>query len=222
MLDEQDDYITPGAFIPAATRYGLMNKIDRWVIAKLFNDYSHVFMQNSDLVLNLNLSAQSIADDSMIDYVTQLFDTTVILPKQICFEISETVLINNYTSAGLFIEQIGNLGCAFALDNFGSGLSSFAYLKSIKVDFLKIDGDLIRDICDDIVDRTMIESINTMAHLLGVKSIAECADNERVIREIKKLGLDYAQGYFLGDLVSLDNFTNLGSENRDIASILLN
>ena len=222
MLSDRDEYISPGAFIPAATRYGMMGKIDRWVIARLFNDYSHIFMQNPNLVLNLNLSAQSVADDSMIDYVRQLFEKTVILPKQICFEISENVLINNLTSAGLFIEQIGDLGCAFALDNFGSGLSSFAYLKNIKVDFLKIDGDLIRDIKDDIVDRTMIESINTMAHLLGIRSIAECADSESVIHEIKKLGLDYAQGYYLGDLVSLDNFTNLGLENQNISGIVIN
>jgi len=222
MLDDQNNFITPGAFIPAAARYGLMNKIDRWVIGKLFSDYSHVFVQNPDMVLNLNLSAQSVADNSMIDFVISLFEHSAISPKQICFEISETVLINNFTSAGLFIVQVGSLGCAFALDNFGSGLSSFSYLKNIKVDFIKIDGDLIRDICDDIVDRTMIESINTMAHLLGVRSIAECADNERVISEIKRLGLDYAQGFYLGDPVLLDDFANLNGGNRNVSSIQLN
>lgn len=222
MLDDQDGFITPGAFIPAATRYGLMNKIDRWVIGKLFNDYAHVFVQNPDMVLNLNLSAQSIVDNSMIEFVISLFKQSVILPRQICFEISETILINNFTSAGLFIEQAGSLGCAFAVDNFGSGLSSFSYLKNINVDFVKIDGDLIRDVCDDIVDRTMVGSINTMAHLLGVRSIAECADNERVIAEIRKLELDYAQGFYLGDPVLLDNFTNLNAENRSAFSIQLN
>jgi len=222
MLDDQDDFITPGAFIPAATRYGLMNKIDCWVINKLFNEYSHIFVQNPNLVLNINLSAQSIVDNSMVELVISLFERSVILPKQICFEISETLLINNYTSAGLFIEKLGSLGCAFALDNFGSGLSSFSYLKNINVDFIKIDGDLIRDVCDDIVDRTMVESINTMAHLLGVRTIAECADNEQVIAEIIKLELDYAQGYYLGEPVLLDSFTSLKAESRSAFSLQLN
>lgn len=222
MLGEQGDLIKPGTFIPAANRYGLMNKIDRWVITRLFRDYTHIFIQNPDLVLNVNLSAQSIADNSMIDFIINAFSDEIVSPGQICFEISETVLINNLSSASLFIEQVGSFGCAFALDNFGSGVSSFSYLKNIQVDFIKIDGNLIRDICDDIVDRTMIESINTMAQLLGIKSIAECADQQNVIDEIKTIGLDYAQGYYLGELVALDNFANLDASSRSISGVLIN
>jgi EAL domain-containing protein (putative c-di-GMP-specific phosphodiesterase class I) len=212
MRDSGDKYMKPGAFMPAASRFGMMGQVDRWVISKLFNDYSHIFMQNPDIVMNINLSAQSIDDDLMADFITQLLDKTVINPNQVCFEIAETVLINHYSSACLFIEQIGQFGCAFAIDDFGSGLSSFSYLKSIKIDFLKIDGDLIRDVCDDLIDKTMIESIHTMGHLLGIKSIAECADSEAIINEIRQIGIDYAQGYYLGDPVSLDNFTNLKPE----------
>lgn len=209
MLDADGEYIVAGAFIPSANRYGLMGQIDRWVIKKLFEDYSHIFMQNPDLVLNLNLSAQSVSDNSLIDFVTQLFEKTVVLPHQICFELSETVLINNFTNAGILIEQLGSLGCAFALDDFGNGLSSFSYLKNIKIDFIKIDGILIRDICDDAVDLGMVESINNMAHLMDIKTIAECADSEVVIQQLKELELDYAQGYYLGEPVSMDSFTSL-------------
>lgn len=222
MLDADGEYIAAGAFIPAAIRYGLMKQIDRWVIKKLFEGYSHIFMQNPDLVLNLNLSAQSVGDDSLIDYVTHLFGKTVVSPHQICFELSETVLINNFTSAGILIEQLGKLGCAFALDDFGNGLSSFSYLKNTRVDFIKIDGTLIRDICDDKVDRSMVESINTMAHLMDIKTIAECADSEAVIQLLRELELDYAQGYYLGEPVSMDSFTSLKAVGIAVSEIQVN
>lgn len=222
MLDTEDKYLKPGAFIPTASRFGMMGQIDRWVIGKLFNDYSHVFMQNPDLVMNINLSVQAVSDELTIDFISRQFETSVVSPHQICFEITETILTNHFSSARLFIEQIGSLGCACALDDFGSGLSSFSYLKGIGVDFLKIDGDLIRDICDDVVDRTMIESINTMAHLLGIKTIAKCADSEAIIHEIRQLGIEYAQGYYLGDPVSMDNFTNLKSENFNRPGAFIN
>ncbi|MDH5355468.1 MAG: EAL domain-containing protein [Gammaproteobacteria bacterium] len=222
MLDADGEYIAAGAFIPAANRFGLMRQIDRWVIKKLFEGYSHVFMQNPDLVLNLNLSAQSVADDSLIDYVTRLFEETVVSPHQICFELSETVLINNFTSAGILIEQLGRLGCSFALDDFGNGLSSFGYLKNVKIDFIKIDGTLTRDICEDVVDRSMVDSINTMAHLMGIKTIAECADSDKVIQQLKELELDYAQGYYLGEPVSMDSFTSLKIAELEDSVVLVN
>jgi len=222
MLDGQGKHISPGAFLPAANRFGLMQQIDRWVIKKVFEDYSHIFMQNPDLVLNLNLSAQSVADDSLVDYIIQLFDRTIISPRQVCFEVTETVLINNFTNTGFLIEQLGGLGCSFALDDFGSALSSFSQVRNLKIDFIKIDGALIRDITNDVVDKAMIESINNMGHLLGIKTIAECADSEAVIQELKKLGLDYAQGYYLSEPVSMDKFTNLKTISQDASGIQVN
>ena len=222
LLDSNEQHISPGAFIPAANRFGLMKQIDRWVVKKVFEDYSHIFMQNPDLVLNLNLSAQSVADDSLVDYINQQFEKTVISPHQICFEIAETVLINNFTNAGILVQRLGGLGCAFALDDFGSGLSSFSHFKNLKIDFIKIDGSLIRDITDDEIDYAMIESINNMGHLLGIKSIAECADSEPVIQALKKMGLDYAQGYYLGEPVSMDKFTNLKASFLNASNIQVN
>ncbi|MCP4488217.1 MAG: EAL domain-containing protein [Gammaproteobacteria bacterium] len=219
---EGEAHVSPGAFIPAANRYGLMPQVDRWVVRKLFEDYAYIFMQNPDLVLSLNLSAQAIADDSMIDYVIKSFEQTVVSPHQICFEITEAVLINNFTSASVFIQQIGSYGCAIALDNFGSSLSSFSSLRSLKIDLIKIDGALIRDVMDDAVDQAMIESINNMAHLLGIETVAECADSEVIIQELKKIGLDYGQGYHLSEPVSMNNFTNLRSSSTNTSDIQVN
>jgi len=222
LLNSEGKHISPGAFIPAANRFGLMKQIDRCVIRKVFEDYSHIFMQNPDLVLNLNLSAQSIADDTLVDFINQQFEKSVVSQHQICFEVAETVLINNFTNAGILIQQLGGLGCSFAIDDFGSGLSSFSYFKNLKIDFIKIDGSLIRDITNDAIDHAMIESINNMGHLLGIKSIAECADSETVIQALRKLGLDYAQGYYLSEPVSMDNFTNLKASFPDTSDIQVN
>ena len=205
MLDSDARVINPGAFLPAAGRFGLMPQIDRWVINRLFNGYPHIFMQNPELVLSLNLSAATIADDSLVDFILQLFDRTMVQPRQICFEIPETALNNNLANAGRLIQQLQDVGCTFALDDFGSGLASFAVLKNLKMDFVKIDGDLIRDICTDELDCAMVESINSMAHLLDIRTIAENVEDKALVAKLKSIGLDYAQGYYLGDLVQLDD-----------------
>jgi diguanylate cyclase (GGDEF)-like protein/PAS domain S-box-containing protein len=206
MLDQAGNYILPGSFLPAADRFGLMQAIDRWVIGKVFKDYAHLFMQNPHLLLSLNLSANSIADDSLADYIVRMFDKSVVLPHQICFEVNETVVTNNLSNMGQLIDRLGGMGCKFALDNFGSGLSSFSFIKNLKIDYIKIDGNLVRDISEDAIDRAMVESINTMGHLLGIRTIAECADSESSIQALKSLGIDYAQGFYLGNPVSMDEF----------------
>jgi diguanylate cyclase (GGDEF)-like protein/PAS domain S-box-containing protein len=214
MLDTSDRLIMPGAFLPAAARYGLMPQIDRWVIEKVFRSYPHVFMQNPDLVLSLNLSAPSIADESLADYILQLFETSVIQPHQICFEVAETALSHNLTNASRIISTLRAAGCSFALDDFGSGLASFAALKDMPVDFVKIDGSLIRDICSDAVDSTMVESINSLAHLLDIKTIAESVDGREELEKVRAIGIDYAQGYYLGELTSLDDIGTIAPESR--------
>ncbi|MGD8348186.1 MAG: EAL domain-containing protein [Gammaproteobacteria bacterium] len=214
MLDEDGNLITPGAFLPAAARFGLMPQIDRWVIERVFRFYPHVFMQNPDLVLNLNLSAPSIADDSLADYLLQMFETTVIRPQQICFEIAETAFSHNLANAGRLITRLQAAGCSFALDDFGSGLASFAALKDLHIDFVKIDGNLVRDICSDAVDCTMVESINSMAQLLDIRTIAESVDGEAELEKLKAIGIDYAQGYYLGELVRIDDIGTLAPESR--------
>ncbi len=204
MLDADKNVITPGAFLPAASRFGLMPQIDRWVIDRVFTNYPHIFMQNPDLVLSLNLSAPSIADDSLAEFILQMFEKSVVKPHQICFEITESALSHNLANATRLIKRLQTIGCSFALDDFGSGLASFAVLKDLPVDFVKIDGNLVRDICSDEIDNAMVESINSMAHLLEIRTIAESVDNETAIARLKSIGVDYAQGYYLGDLVQLE------------------
>ncbi len=212
MLDEDENLITPGAFLPAAVRYGLMPQIDRWVIGRVFSAYPHIFMQNPDLVLSLNLSASSVADDSLPEFILQLFEDSVVKPTQICFEITETALSHNLVSASRLIRRLRSIHCSFALDDFGSGLASFAVLKDLHMDFVKIDGNLVRNICSDQIDCAMVESINSMAHLLDIKTIAESVDSQAGIEKLKSIGTDYAQGYYLGDLAQLEE---VGGGTRD-------
>jgi diguanylate cyclase (GGDEF)-like protein/PAS domain S-box-containing protein len=221
MLDDENNIITPGAFLPAAERFGLMPQIDRWVIDRVFVTYPHLFMQNPDLVLSLNLSAPSIADESLIDFILQMFEQTIVKPHQICFEISEATFNHNLASASQLIKRLQAMGCSFALDDFGSGLASFTALKDLKVDFVKIDGNLIRDICCDEVDFTMVESIRAMAHLLEIKTIAESVDGEASIAKLKAIGIDYAQGYYLGNLMKLDEIGN-ATQDHSISGIPVN
>ena len=221
MLDDENNVITPGAFLPAASRFGLMPQIDRWVIDRVFASYPHIFMQNPDLVLSLNLSAPSIADESLAEFIVQMFEQTVVKPHQVCFEISETTLNHNLANASRLIERLQAIGCSFAVDDFGSGLASFTVLKDLKMDFVKIDGNLIRDICIDEIDFAMVESINSMAHLLDIKTIAESVDGEAGIEKLKSIGIDYAQGYYLGNLVKLDDLGN-AAQDFSISEILVN
>jgi len=222
MLDPAGNYILPGSFLPAADRFGLMQDIDRWVIGKVFNDYAHLFMQNPDLVLSLNLSASSIVDDSFCDYIVQMFEKTVVSPQQICFEVNETVVTNNLSNIARLIDRVGGMGCKFALDNFGSGLSNFNFIKNLDIDFVKIDGNLVRDISVDVIDNAMVESINNMCHLLGIQTVAECADNESIIRTLKKLGVDYAQGFYLAKPVSMDDVGGLKLKSYEISGVAVN
>ena len=222
MLDQSGNYILPGAFLPAADRFGLTAQIDRWVIDKVLNDYAHLFMQNPNLVLNLNLSANSVADESLCDFIMQMFEKSVVLPHQICFEVKEALLNINLSSITTLIERLGEIGCSFALDDFGSGLSSFAFLKNLEIDFIKIDGNIVSDISEDKIDHAMVESINSMAHLLGIKTIAECADTGAVIQSLKLLGVDYAQGYYLGKPASMDELGGVKPSDRETSGTLFN
>jgi EAL domain-containing protein (putative c-di-GMP-specific phosphodiesterase class I) len=214
MLDEENQVITPGAFLPAASRFGLITKIDRWVINRVLRGYAHVFMQNPDLVVSLNLSSASVADESLVEHLLQVFGNSVVNPEQVCFEMSEASFSHNLANASRLIERLHDMGCEVSIDNFGSGLANFSALKDLPLDFIKIEGQLIRDISSDDVDLTMVTAINQMAHLLNIRTVAENMDNELVLTRLKSIGIDYAQGFYLGDLQPLDN---LGSSVEDFS-----
>ncbi len=198
MLDDEDQLIFPGAFIPAAERYDLMARIDRWVIAKSLQQLNDVFQPQCACGITINLSGQSLSDTSLADYVKKQLQINNITPSRICFEITETAAISNFKYAQNFINTLKDIGCTFALDDFGSGLSSFGYLKHFKVDYLKIDGSFVRDIVSDPTDRVMVTSINQVGQLLGMRTIAEFVENEDILDVLTEIEVDYVQGYAVG------------------------
>ncbi len=211
MLDDNDKIILPGAFLPAAERYGLMHDIDRWVISKTFKymsrDVSFDLIAGTDRILTINLSGDSINDDSLLDFILHEKTINNISLVNVCFEVTETVAISNLTKAAHFIYELKKLGCQFALDDFGSGLSSFTYLKTLPVDYLKIDGSFVRDVSRDKIDRAMVESIQQIGKAMNLKTIAEHVEDESTLSVLKEIGIDYVQGYYLGrpDMFNTDD-----------------
>ncbi|MFO1427999.1 MAG: EAL domain-containing protein [Steroidobacteraceae bacterium] len=196
MRDEQGRMVSPDNFISAAERYGITPAIDRWVIENAFRWLVSEADEREKLALcAINLSGQSLGDDKFLPFVIDQFQKSGIDASKICFEITETAAVANFSQANRFIQALKELGCKFSLDDFGTGLSSFGYLKHFPVDFLKIDGSFVREILRDPIDREMVRSINEIGHLTGKLTIAEFAENAEIIQMLTSLGVDYAQGY---------------------------
>ena len=206
LRDISGKLVPPMAFIPAAERYDLMKSIDRWVIRTVF---SHLEKHNQGLnsttnisgneeFYAINLSGASLNDNQFIEFLYQQFEQYKIPPQIICFEITETVAIANLKKAVQLIQSFKELGCSFALDDFGSGMSSFSYLKTLPIDYLKIDGGFVKEILTDPVAREIVESINRIGHVMQIKTIAEFVENDAIFTELKKIGIDYVQGYGIG------------------------
>jgi diguanylate cyclase (GGDEF)-like protein/PAS domain S-box-containing protein len=194
--DHLGNIIPPGAFLPAAERYNMAPALDRWVIANLFEYLSTTpgFLNRLELC-SINLSGLSLSDESMLDFIDEQFLKWRIPTYKICFEVTETAAIGNLSYAKHFIDSLGKKGCLFSLDDFGSGLSSFGYLKNLPVDFLKIDGLFVKDILEDKIDWTMVKAINEVGHVMNKKTIAEFVENQNIFELLKALGVNYAQGY---------------------------
>ncbi len=227
LRDDDGRLVAPGEFIPAAERYNVMSVIDRWVVQRAIERLrewmlrsrgesgqeaaigvvggTHLARSAPQItealpaglpLLAVNLSGTSLNEQSFIDFVLQqVGDAT--LAQALCFEITETAAVTNLSNATFVMRELKARGCKFALDDFGTGLSSFMYLKTLPVDYLKIDGQFISHVADDAVDRSMVEAICKVGKALGIETIAECVESQSVLDELRRIGIDYAQGYFL-------------------------
>ncbi len=204
MLDDDDSLISPGDFIPAAEKYNLMPAVDRWVLSKAFERLDRFAAEGRRPLVSINLSGASIADESMLDYIRHLITGSTVDPTQICLEITETTAIANMSRATSFIKRLKSLGVSFALDDFGNGFSSFAYLKHLPVDFLKIDGSFVRDIADDPIDYALVQSVNNIGHVMNMKTIAEYVKDQRTRAKLEEIGVDFLQGYQIARPAPLD------------------
>jgi diguanylate cyclase (GGDEF)-like protein/PAS domain S-box-containing protein len=198
MLDESGRLVLPGAFIPAAERYGLMLALDRWVVKTSLEALSASATVGPDVMVAINVSGQSLGAADFLDFVTEQIDCTGIAPSMLCFEITETSAVSELAHALRFIDTLKGLGCHFSLDDFGTGLSSFSYLKSLPVDYLKIDGGFVQGLAADDIDQAMVEAVNRIGHIMGLKTIAEWVESDAILAKLKQMGVDYGQGYALG------------------------
>ena len=203
MVDEKGGLVPPMAFIPAAERYGLMPSIDRWVIRNLFARHGEQWRDcraqtgSGQWLYAVNISGVSLSDDQFLHFLREHIDAYEVPPKALCFEVTETAAITNLAKASRFMRELRGLGCHFALDDFGSGMSSFHYLKSLPVDYIKIDGAFVRDMVHDPMDHALVEAINRIGHVLGLKTIAESVETPETLAAVRALGIDYAQGFSL-------------------------
>lgn len=215
MLGDNEGLILPGAFIPAAERYDLMPKLDRWVVRSAFDYLAKRIGEGAGKMPEghfINLSGSTLSDDNFAAYVTEQLQIRDLPPHLVGFEITETAVISNLGSAMNFIEQVKRLGCRIALDDFGAGLSSFSYLKTIPADYLKIDGSFVRDILDDPMDQAIVDAINRIGHVAGLKTIAEYVESEPIRQRLAEIGVDYAQGFAIQRPIPLDSKTSVPAQ----------
>jgi diguanylate cyclase (GGDEF)-like protein/PAS domain S-box-containing protein len=215
MRDEDGGIITPNIFLPAAERYNLITSLDRWVVRHSLGWYAahcnHDGAAGSTNIMAINLSGASITDTAFLDFIKEELGRTGVAPEVICFEITETAAVANLDAAAGFVRELRQMGCRFALDDFGSGLSSFAYLKNLPVDYLKIDGSFVKDMESDAVNRAMVNSIHQLGSVIGIKTIAEFVENEAILKMLAEIGVDYAQGYVISRPMPLDEM-DVGSK----------
>ena len=200
LVDEEGMIVAPGQFFPAAERYGLMPAIDRWVIQHLLLGGQcgslHAALQDRTVPhCAINLSGASLNDDKFLGFLEDALRRSPIGCHVLCFEITETVAVANFGRAREVMQALKEFGCQFALDDFGSGMSSFSYLKNLPVDYLKIDGALVRNIMEEAADFAMVEAIHRVGSVLGLKTIAEFVETESTLQRLREIGVDYAQGY---------------------------
>lgn len=198
MRDANGGVINPGACLLAAEKYDMINMIDRWVVHQAFywlaENRTHSFDH-----LNINLSGISVTRDDFLDYIHDLAEALLVPTEKVCFEITETAAVENLGKAKQFIVSVKQMGCRIALDDFGSGMCSFSYLKNLPVDFVKIDGEFVREIHYDPVSRSMVEAINSVCQRMGIETIAEYVESKEIMDVLEDIGVNYAQGFGIAE-----------------------
>ena len=207
MRDENGEIVSPNQFIPAAERYNLMPTLDRWVVRE---SLSKLADRSNDgearYTIAVNLSGTSLSEDRFLEFVIDELKKHDLPNGAVCFEITETAAISNLSRVIHFMQALKKLGCLFSLDDFGSGLSSFTYLKNLPVDYLKIDGHFISNVAEDRVDESMVKAISEVGHAMGIETIAERVETKQVLEKLGALGIEYAQGYYIAKPASVQSF----------------
>ncbi len=209
----------PGQFMPAAERFYLMPQVDRWVVKNLFRfiDKARGKIRADSQIWSVNLSGQTLSDDGFLSFVTDEIHSHRIPPECICFEITETAVVTNFDRAQRLINSLRGLGCRFSLDDFGTGLSSFGYLKSLQIDQIKIDGSFVRDVLQNKTSEAVVSSIIHLGRVLEVQVIAEWVENESIRQKMKSMGADFVQGYGISKPLALDEWirdVRISSKNK--------
>jgi len=199
MLDDNNKLVGPGSFIPAAERYQVMPSIDRWVVSNTFTMLATADPPVAGRVSSccINLSGQSLSDERFMDFLVNEIKFCGVPPEMLVFEITETAVIANLCNASRLISTLREMGCRFALDDFGVGLSSFGYLKTLPVDYLKLDGCFVKNMVKDNIDYAMVKAINQIGHTMNIKTIAEFVEDRETLEAVREVGVDYAQGYII-------------------------
>jgi len=208
MRDENGELVQPDQFIPAAERYNMMSTLDRWVVRQSLDKVAD---RNTDsevarFTLAISLAGTSLSEDRGLEFVVEELKKQKLPKGAKCFEITETAAMSNMSRVVHFMQALKKLGCKFSLDDFGSGLSSFTYLKNLPVDYIKIDGQFIRNVVDNSVDESMVRAINQVGQAMGIETIAERVENLAVLDKLAELGISYAQGYYIARPTSVDSF----------------
>jgi len=198
MVCDDGKVILPGGFMPAAERFGLIHSVDRWIVRRAIRELAALHSRGQRVSFSINLSGKAFEDETLLPLIQTLLNDSGLDPTWVTFEITETAAIANLAAAETFISALKDIGCQFALDDFGSGFSSFAYLKHLPVDKLKIDGAFVKGLAHSSVDQAMVESMNQVAHALGKQTVAECVENGETLKILREMGVDRAQGNYIG------------------------
>ncbi len=216
MRDENGKLVQPNMFIPAAERYNVMSKLDRWVIHEALTELADRTPDSDKarFTIAINVSGTSLSEDRFLEYVIDELEKQKLPAGAVCFEITETAAISNLARVVHFMQTLKKLGCLFSLDDFGSGLSSFTYLKNLPVDYLKIDGQFIRNVAEDSVDESMVVAINQVGKAMGIETIAERVESKAVLDKLGELGVEFAQGYYIARPASVQTFGPWADDKR--------